>query len=178
MAQEEKEELSAETKPDMMNDVDKLQQELADARATAEKYLANWKRSEADLINYKRRSEQEIDEVRQYANTTLAIQILPVLDDLERALGSIPPELANHPWVEGVKLIGRKLLNTMETIGITQVKALGEPFDPRFHEAVMSASGPEGVVVNELQRCYKLHERVIRAAKVVVGKGPAEEKEA
>ena len=177
MTEEERGETRAQAEPEAA-DTGKLQQELAEARAAADKYLANWKRSEADLINYRRRSELEMEEVRQFSNTTLVLQILPVIDDLERALGSIPAELADNPWVEGVKLIGRKLLNNLETLGVTRIKALGEPFDPKLHEAMMSAEGPEGIVPAELQAGYKLRDRVIRPAKVIVGNGSTEKKEA
>ncbi|MBA7704400.1 Protein GrpE [subsurface metagenome] len=102
------------------------------------------------------------------------LSFLPVFDDLERALASIPPELAEATWVDGIKLIERKLRTSLETQGLSTIKALGEPFDPHLHEAMRQGNGKEGIVIEELQRGYKLHDRVIRPTKVVVGNGEEE----
>ena len=105
--------------------------------------------------------------------------LLPVLDDLERALTSIPDHLAKLSWVDGIRLIERKLRATLESQGLSQIKALGEPFDPNLHEAVMHSKGKEGMVIEELQKGYQLHDRVIRPVMVVVGnEEEAEKKEA
>ena len=155
-----------------------LEAQLEKARAEAQRYLANWQRSEADFSNYKRRMEQERDEARRMGNAALIINILPVLDDLERALASLDISLAGLTWFDGIRLIYRKLLLVLEAAGVRQIEAEGQPFDPRYHEAMMHGPGPEGKVVAEVQRGYKLHDRVLRPAMVVVGKGegkPAEE---
>jgi len=148
-----------------------LEAQLDKARAEAQRYLANWQRAEADFSNYKRRMEQERDEARRMANAALIINVLPVLDDLERALASLDISLAGLTWFDGIRLIYRKLLLVLEASGVRQIEAEGQPFDPRFHEAVMHGPGPEGKVVAEVQRGYKLHDRVLRPAMVVVGKG-------
>ena len=152
-----------------------LEAQLDKARAEAQRYLANWQRSEADFSNYKRRMEQDRDEARRMGNAALIINILPVLDDLERALASLDISLAGLTWFDGIRLIYRKLLLVLENAGVRQIEAEGQPFDPRFHEAVMHGPGPEGKVVAEVQRGYKLHDRVLRPAMVVVGKGEGEE---
>jgi molecular chaperone GrpE len=105
------------------------------------------------------------------------LSLLPVLDDLERALNSIPPKATKRPWVEGIRLIERKLRASLEAQGLTPIKALGEPFDPNFHEAVRQDKGKEGIVIEELQKGYKLYDRVLRPAMVVVGNGEEVEKE-
>ena len=148
-----------------------LEAQLDKARAEAQRYLANWQRSEADFSNYKRRVEQERGEAHRMANAALIINILPVLDDLERALASLDISLSGLTWFDGIRLIYRKLLLVLENAGVRQIEAEGRTFDPRFHEAVMHAPGPEGKVVAEVQRGYKLHDRVLRPAMVVVGKG-------
>ena len=148
-----------------------LEAQLDKARAEAQRYLANWQRSEADFSNYKRRMEQERGEAHRMANAALIINVLPVLDDLERALASLDFSLAGLTWFDGIRLIYRKLLLVLENAGVRQIEAEGQPFDPRFHEAVMHGPGPEGKVVAEVQRGYKLHDRVLRPAMVVVGKG-------
>jgi len=147
---------------------------LAEVGDKAEEYLAKWQRTQADFINYKRRSEQEKEELGRFANTQLILSILPVLDDFERAFESITPEVAELNWVEGIRLIERKLQAGLEAQGISQIKALGEPFDPNFHEAAMHGKGEDGMVIQELQKGYVLHDRVIRPSKVVVGNGETE----
>ena len=148
-----------------------VEAQLDKARADAQRYLANWQRAEADFSNYKRRMEQERDEARRMANAALIISILPVLDDLERALASLNIQLNGLTWFDGIRLIYRKLQLVLESAGVSQIEAEGQPFDPRFHEAVMYGEGEEGKVVAEVQRGYLLHDRVLRPAMVVVGKG-------
>ena len=177
MTQEESEEQSSEVEPEMAEeDIGTLKQFLAEEKAKAEGYLANWQRAQADFINYKRRSEQEKEEIGKFANAILMLSLLPILDDLERAFTSIPPHLAQLTWVDGIRLIERKLQASLEVRGLSPIKALGEPFDPKFHEAAMHGKGKEGIVIEELQKGYKLHDRVIRPAMVVVGNGEEEEK--
>ncbi len=157
-------------------DVEKLRQALAEEKAKAERYLANWQRSQADYTNYKRQSEQEKEETRRFANSAFALNLLPILDDLERALASLPPDAEAPGWLEGFKLIGRKLQANLEAQGLSPIKALGEAFDPRLHEAVKQGKGKEGIVIEDLQKGYKFHDRVIRPSKVVVGSGEEAEK--
>ena len=160
-----------------IEDIESLKQVLAEEKAKAEANLANWKRAQADFINYKRRSEQEKEEISKFANALLILNLLPILDDLERAFTSIPSHLAKLTWVDGIRLIEHKLRASLEAQGLSQIEALGEPFDPNLHEAAMHGKGKEGIVVEELQKGYKLHDRVIRPATVVVGNGEEEEKE-
>jgi len=155
---------------------------LQEEKEKAQRLLANWQRAEADFANYKRRIEQERAEAGRLANAALIINILPVLDDLERALTSLNIELAGLTWFDGIRLIYRKLQLVLESAGVSQIEAEGRPFDPRFHEAVMYGEGEEGKVVAEVQRGYKINDRVLRPAMVVVGKGkekkpPGEEQE-
>jgi len=152
-------------------DVESLKKTLAEEKEKSEKYLANWQRAQADFINYKRRNEQERAEVVNYANSTLISNVLPVLDDLERALASVPEEFAESPWVNGIRHIYRKLQAVLEAHGVSVIEAEGKDFDPNFHEAVMTVEGKEGKVIEETQKGYKLRNRVIRPTKVKVGRG-------
>ena len=155
-------------------DIEALKKALTEERAKAEKYLESWKRAQADFTNYKRWSEQEKEEATRFVNSVLILSLLPVLDDLERAVDSVPPRLAKLPWVEGIRLILRKFQTSLEAQGLSQIKALGEPFDLHLHEAIRQDKGKEGIVVEEVQKGYKLHDRVIRPATVVVGNGEEE----
>ncbi len=148
-----------------------LEQALADEKKKAEDYLAKWQRAQADFINLKRRNEQEREEIIKIANAELARSILPVLDDLTRALEHIDGPTVEDSWVEGIRLIERKLKVSLESQGVREIKALGEKFDPNLHEAAMHSKGPEGVVIQEIQKGYMLHDRVIRPSMVLVGNG-------
>ncbi|MFC1941061.1 nucleotide exchange factor GrpE [Chloroflexota bacterium] len=156
-------------------DIEALKQTLAEEKEKAESYLANWQRAQADLINYKRRSEQEKEEISQFANSTLMLNILPVLDDLERAFASIPPKLARISWLDGIRLIERKMRASLEAQGLSPIQTVGELFDPHLHEAVRQDKGKEGIVIEEVQKGYKFRDRVLRPSRVVVGNGEEEE---
>lgn len=152
-------------------DIEVLKQVLAEERGKSENYLANWQRTQADFINYKKRTEQERTEMVEFASSTLILNLLSALDDLDRALASVPAELADSSWTEGIKLIYDKFKATLEAQGLTEIEAKGEPFDPHLHEAVMGQEGEEGIVIEEIQKGYKFRDRVIRPSMVVVGKG-------
>jgi len=152
-------------------DIEVLKRALVDEKEEAKKYLANWQRAEADFSNYKKRAEQEKSELVNSASTGLILSVLPVLDDLERALASLPPKLAGLTWVDGVRLIHRKLRAILEAQGLSEIEAAGQPFDPSLHEAVGHQEGEEGMVIEEVQKGYKLKDKVLRPTLVVVGKG-------
>jgi len=152
-------------------DLESLKQELCAEKEKAEAYLASWQRTQADFINYKRRTEQQGREVGQVACSNLVLRLLPVLDDLERALESVPEELDGQNWLDGIKLVERKLRATMEARGLSEIEALGKTFDPNLHEAMMCCAGENGVVVREIQKGYKFYDKVIRPAGVAVGDG-------
>ena len=177
MVQQEPEEQNTEIESELAEteDVEELKRALAEEKEKAENYLANWQRAQADFINYKRRTEQEKEETIKFANSTLMLSLLPILDDFERALNSILPEVAEPGWLEGVRLIERKMKASLEAQGLSQIEALGGKFDPHLHEAVRQGKGKEGIIVEEIQKGYKLHDRVIRASRVVVGSGKKED---
>jgi molecular chaperone GrpE len=153
------------------DEIEALKKALAEEKEKADNYLAGWQRTQADFANYKRRSEQEKEEQSKFSNSALMLSLLPVMDDFERAFASIPPGVAEVDWIDGVKLVERKLKTVLEAQGLSGIKALGEPFDPRLHEAVRQSSGEEGTVIEEVQKGYIYHDRVIRPSKVVVGNG-------
>ncbi len=157
----------------MEEDVGILQKALDEEKAKAEINLAGWQRAQADFVNYKRRTEQELTETTQFANAALVLNLLPVLDDFERASNSFPAELSRQDsgWVEGIRLVERKLRTTLERMGLSRVKSVNEPFDPRLHEAVGQCKGKEGIIIQEMEKGYKLHDKVLRPAKVMVGNG-------
>ena len=179
MTQQESEEtLNNEAEPETaeIEDVEGLKQALAEEKQKAEEYLASWQRAQADFINYKRRTEEERQDFNRFANANLILSLLPVLDDLDRALSAtLPAKSAKHSWLEGIRLVDRKFRTLLESQGLTPIQALGEPFDPNFHEAVREDKGKEGIVVEELQKGYMIHDRLLRPSKVVVGNGSEED---
>jgi molecular chaperone GrpE len=152
-----------------------IEQRLTSAEDNAQKYLDNWRRAEADLQNFKRRAEQDKDESRRFANASLMINLLPIVDDFERAFQSIDSNIAGLSWFDGIRLIYRKLSMLLENAGVHRIRTEGATFDPNFHEAVAHVDGEEGKVISEVQRGYMIHDRVLRPAMVVVGKGKSEE---
>jgi molecular chaperone GrpE len=152
---------------------------LAAEKKKAEEYLDSWRRTQAEFINYKRRTEQEKQDLGKFATAGFVLGILPVLDDLERAINAIPPDFSEHDWVKGILLVERKLRSSMESHGVKQVLALGMAFDPNFHEAVRQVPGPEGVIIQEFRKGYTLNDKLLRPAQVVVGsgEGPAPEEQ-
>ncbi|GHO89768.1 nucleotide exchange factor GrpE [Dictyobacter formicarum] len=158
-----------------------LEQQLAEEQKKSAEYLDRLKRSHADLINYKRRSRQEQMDARARAEGALLERVLPVLDDLGRAMASMPPELADNPWVEGVALTARQLMNTLEQLGVTPVGEPGETFDPYKHDAILRMPSPkhaEGTIIQVIRPGYMLRDRVLRPAQVVVASSPAHEENA
>lgn len=131
-----------------------------------------WLRAVADYKNFKRRVDQERSDLIKNAGAGILLKLLPILDDLERAMGSVSPEIAQTPWYSGFKLIPQKLNTLLESEGVTAIESVGTDFDPNMHEAVIyeDAAGQEGKVVGDLQRGYKLRDKVLRPSMVKVGK--------
>lgn len=151
-----------------------LKERIAQLERESAEFKDQWLRAVADYKNYKRRSDQERAELIRSASAGLLMKLLPIMDDLERAMASITPEVAETPWYGGFKLIPHKLQTVLESEGLTPMQAVGTPFDPNKHEAVIFEpvdDGQEGNVVAELQRGYLLRDRVLRPAMVKVGQG-------
>ncbi len=157
--------------PEETSEIEELKKALAAAKTDAEANLAKYQRAQADFVNYKRFVEQDKIEFLKNANVNLLVNILPILDDFERALAAVPPEAAEQKWMEGFKLIDRKFRDTLEKQGVTPILTLGMEFDPRFMDAVTLCPGKRDMVIQELEKGYKLQDKVIRPAKVVCGSG-------
>jgi molecular chaperone GrpE len=177
MPKDSEEERDRESEPEETAEAETLEQALAEEKKKAEEYLASWQRAQADFINYKRRTEQERQELGRFANASLLLELLPVLDDLERSVDAMPPEVAGNDWSEGINMVIRKFRSGLESRGVTPIQAVGEPFDPNFHEALREEKGKKDTVIEEYETGYMLGDRVLRPARVVVGNGEEEEKE-
>lgn len=150
-------------------------QQVFERRTAGEQdYLALVKRTKAEFINYKRRVEQEMEELAKYANKELVLKLLPIMDDLSRAQESMPEEVARTDWAGGVKLIEKKLTGLLKEEGVSKIESLGQDFDPQQHEALSYEESEEyedGKVKAVFDNGYRLNERVIRPARVAVSKG-------
>lgn len=161
--------------------IDELSAELESAKALAAEHLASLQRTAADFANYRRRTAEDRDRELGLASESLLRKLLAVADDFDRALEALPEELKGAGWVEGIVLVDRKLRSLLESEGVTPIESIGRPFDPREHEAITSVPNtgrPDGEVVAEIQRGYRLRDRVLRPAMVAVadsgaGPGPA-----
>ena len=157
----------SETQPAAVADDEillKLQQQ-------AQAYSEGWQRERADFANYKKRAERDLLTMRFNAKIDTLKALLPILDDFERAMSSIPEEMQGQAWLEGIEAIQRKLLRTLENEGIHTLDPVGEPFDPNMHEAIGHDSDTDiesGHVTVTLQKGYVCGDRVLRPALVKV----------
>ena len=131
-------------------------------------------RAQADLVNYRRRSEQHWAERARMTLADAVRRHLPVLDDLDLALGSVDDDLAAHQWVEGIRLVRQKFAETLAVAGVEAIATDGEAFDPRVHEAITYAPGPADSVVATVRSGWAMSDHVVRPAQVVVGDGSAD----
>ena len=151
-----------------VTEVEALQKQLEEAEATAAENLDGWQRAQAEFVNYKNRVQR--DREMEYASMKGDIikKVLPVLDDMERALANRPE---GDSWANGMELIARKFQSILEAEGVKRIEAAGQPFDPNFHEAISSEPNEEvesGHVIEVVQNGYMSGERVIRPAMVRV----------
>jgi molecular chaperone GrpE len=174
--QERADAIQPTSRAELAERIEQLERELAEAQRSDAEHRDKWHRSAADFANYKRRTDEERTTLAQFSNALLIGKLLGVLDDFDRALENVPAD-AHDPWVEGVRLTERKLRNVLESEGVTPIEAVGQPFDPNLHEAVVheeTADHPDNQVIGELQRGYRLRDRVIRPSLVRVANNPKE----
>ena len=151
-----------------------LREELEKTKSQAAEYLDGWQRARAELANARKRFEKERSEVGQFATGSLLRKILPVLDDLDRAMKTVPDDLRQHPWVDGVALIQRKFQTVLESEGVKPIEVKpGDPFDPTQHEAMTHEENKErkeGEIIAVVQKGYRFGAEVLRPALVRVAK--------
>jgi molecular chaperone GrpE len=149
-------------------EVEALKKQVEETEAKVSEYKDSWMRSQAEFQNYKKRIERDNEMMRAHMKGDIVKKILPVLDDLERALQNRP---ADEPWTNGIELIARKFQSVLESEGIKRIEAEGKVFDPNFHEAISHEPNDEvesGHVIAVVQNGYIVGERVIRPALVRV----------
>lgn len=150
-----------------------LRQELEEQEAKAAEYLDGWQRARAEFANYKKHIEKEQEDIVKFANGAFIARLLPVIDDFERAFQTLPPNLMGMTWLEGIALIQRKLQMLLEQEGVTAIETEGQMFDPALHQAVTheeSEEHEEGQIIGEVQKGYKMGDKVLRPSLVRVAK--------
>ncbi|HET8523510.1 MAG TPA: nucleotide exchange factor GrpE [Thermomicrobiales bacterium] len=138
----------------------------------ADELLELLRRERADFLNYKRRVARERDEERQRVRGDLLTELLPLLDDLDRAVTHVPEELADQPWPRGVLMVDRRLHDLLTRMGVEQIGAHGEAFDPSQHEALYyeeTVDGAEPRITTVIRPGYRMGDRLLRPAQVGVG---------
>ena len=161
----------------LLEDIEGLRAELAEATAQADEYLTALQRERAEFLNYKRRTAEERERELGLAGEDLIRKVLTIADDFDRAIDARPESVANDPWFEGLAAIDRKLRQLLESEGVSPIDAApGTGFDPREHDAIATVPGSgraEGEIVEQVRRGYRLRDRVLRPALVAVA-GAAE----
>ncbi|MCG5251122.1 nucleotide exchange factor GrpE [Brevibacillus agri] len=149
------------------------EQEAAQWKAQAEEHQNRMLRAMADMDNLRRRVRKEQEDLAKYASLKIVEELLPVLDNFERALAADKESMTVESLLEGVNMVYRQMVQVFEKEGLSAIEAQGKPFDPHVHQAVMQTQNPEfdsGVVVAELQKGYMFKDRVVRPAMVQVNK--------
>lgn len=150
---------------------EELEQKLAEVQAQADEYLDGWQRARAELDNYRKRVTRERAQWENTLRGEVITNLLPTLDDFDLALDNLPEEGERGEWAAGIVLIHRKLRSQLEEMGVTEIEALGEAFDPELHDAVMrrkEADAESGTIVEVVRKGYVMGDRVLRPAMVIV----------
>ena len=145
-------------------------QKLAEYKKQSEENLAGWQRAKADFVNYKKDHEKYLEEFRKYAGEDMVVKLLPTIDNFELAIKHLPEDLKETDWVRGMVCIKGQFDNFLKEIGIEDIKAVGEKFDPSLFESVgeKESDKEEGTVITEVQKGYRMCGKVIRPGKVMI----------
>ena len=176
MKKKEHKKLHKEALPEKVSLPKAEHEALLEKAKKGDEYYDKWLRTHADFENTRKRLEKEKMEFLRFANEDLIVELLPIIDNLDRAINSHKdPE--KDPHLKGVLLIKDELHKLLERHGVAKIKSVGEKFDPNFHEAMMlveSEKYQEDMVVEELQSGYTMHSKLIRPASVKVSKKKGE----
>jgi molecular chaperone GrpE len=160
----------------LLADIEAVQGERDTAQAQAADYLLALQRERAEFQNFKRRTAEERDRESGLANDLLLFKVLILADDFDRAIEALPAGAETASWVDGVAAIDRKLRQLLESEGLRPIEVTpGMAFDPREHEALVNVPTdevPEGSIVSELQRGYRIRDRILRPARVAIAASP------
>ena len=160
-----------------LSEIEPLPDPIEDMERERDQFKAMAQRAQADLVNYRRRVEEERQELRRNANADIIVKFLAIVDDFERAIAMLPDDESAAGWQEGLVLVKRNLDNLLESEGVSKIEAAGKDFDPWEHEAVHymeTQDADDGTVTQVFREGYRLHDKVLRASQVIVAKAPAD----
>jgi len=150
---------------------DSAQDKLKELEKKCEEYLNGWQRARADFLNYKKEEMERIGELLKYASEEMILKLLPILDNLDIAEKKLPESLRNDENIKGILQIRKQITDFLKSQGVEEIKSAGEKFDPNLMEVVeeVKVEGKEpGIVVDEIQKGYKINGRLLRPAKIKV----------
>jgi len=159
--------------------IEELKKKLEEYQKLKDEYLAGWQRERADFLNYKKEELERIGDLLKYVNEGLISRFLPILDNFEMVEKKLPENLRDDKNVKGILQLKNQVLDFFKNQGVEEIKSVGEKFDPNFHEVVEevevkdngSTSSPQeksGIIIEEIQKGYKINGRLLRPAKVKV----------
>jgi len=167
----EEKEKKGETKKEL--NIEELKKKLEECEKLKSEYLAGWQRARADLLNYKKDEIERIDELIKYADVGIILKILPILDNFEIVEKNLPENLKNDKNIKGILQIKTQLQDFFKNQGLEEIKTVGERFDPNLHEIVEEVEKKDcqpGTVIEEIQKGYKIQDRLWRPARVKISK--------
>jgi molecular chaperone GrpE len=155
----------------VLDDLDAIKARASQAEQERDQFLALLQRTRADFENYEKRVLRDLAQERRFMHGGLAKDLLPVIDNLDRAMQAAKQAGEQGPLVQGVAIVQGQLLDALKRHGVTVIDAVGQPFDPSQHEAVMQQPAPDkgaGTVLQVVEQGFAIHDRVLRPAKVIV----------
>ena len=146
-----------------------IKKKIEECEKQKNEYLAGWQRAKADFLNYKKDEIERLKKILEYTNEDLILEILPILDNFEKAEKEISKDKENNNYLNGFLQIKLQLKSILKNKGVEELLSIGQKFDPNIHDAVETINGKEsGKIVEEIQKGYKLNGKVIKPAKVKV----------
>lgn len=155
------------------DEIKNLKKALEECERQKKEYLTGWQRSRADLLNYKKEEKKRIAGLLEYAGESLLLEVLPILDNFERAQKELPEDLKENDYLKGLLQIKKQLEDFLKAQGVERIEVLGKKFDPNFHEVVAQINSGQketGTIVEEVQAGYMFKGKLLRPAKVKVAK--------
>lgn len=159
----------------VMDDLEALRERTTALQQERDEFRGLLQRTRADFENYQKRTQRDSAQERRYWHAGMALDLLPILDNFERAVAAAKQAGETGPLVQGVAMVQVQVLDVLKRHGITPIEAQGQPFDPNLHQAVMqqpSAEQPPNTVLQVLEQGFMIHDRVLRPARVVVSVAP------
>ncbi len=153
--------------------IEELKKKLEECQKLKDEYLAGWQRARADLLNYKKEELERVGNLIKYAGESFILEILLILDNFEIAEKQLPENLKQNENVKGLLLIKNQIREFLKNQGVEEIKSLGEKFNPNFHEAMEEVEVKDkesGIILEEIQKGYKINDRLLRPAKVKIAK--------